>query len=111
MGSHENLGEKKEVSGPLNYFRMGKMLISGSIAAELSRGDTALMKRNEHVYFCVSLQVAKYTYDGVSMFPEEKIDYVTVEQHTGCECMCKVQESDCNPSLHDFGEWIVVQRK
>lgn len=49
-------------------------------------------------------QVAKYMYDGDSMFPEESIDYVTVEQHTGCECMCKVQESDCT-SQQEFGEY------
>jgi len=52
----------------------------------------------------VLYQVLKYVYDGSQAHPVESVDYAQLEEHTACECQCKITEADCNPSMHYFGK-------
>ncbi|XP_067948347.1 uncharacterized protein [Watersipora subatra] len=52
-----------------------------------------------------TVQVLKYIYDGKSANPVEKVTYIQLEEHTACQCQCKLSMEDCNPAMHYFDDW------
>ena len=54
-------------------------------------------------------QVVEYVWTQESSTTAVERDRVVeLEEHTACDCQCKLKKDQCNPAIHDYGKSNVV---
>ena len=50
-------------------------------------------------------QVVEYVWTQESSTTAVERDRVVeLEEHTACDCQCKLKKDQCNPAIHDYGK-------
>ncbi|XP_067950162.1 platelet-derived growth factor C-like [Watersipora subatra] len=51
------------------------------------------------------VKVMKYVNDNGLMWAQTMVDEIMVEEHKECDCLCTIQEQDCNLDRHTYSEF------